>query len=82
VDTPLQLLRNMVKIWETFLKQNKKAKKLPVIMPIVIYHGKEKWNVKNSLVPLFEGTPETEKYIPDFRSEIFDISHIPDDHIR
>ena len=49
-----QLLRNMVKIWEGYLKQNKKAKKLPVIIPIVIYHGKEKWNLKNSIIPLFE----------------------------
>ena len=77
-----QLLRNMVKIWEGYLKQNKKAKKLPVIIPIVIYHGKEKWNLKNSILPLFEEIDNTKQYIPDFKSEIYDISHIPDDKIK
>jgi hypothetical protein len=33
----------MVRIWELFLKQNKKAKYLPVIIPLVIYHGKPRW---------------------------------------
>ena len=77
-----QLLRNMVKIWEGYLKQNKKTKKLPVIVPIVIYHGKEKWNLKNSIIPLFNEIEGTKQYIPDFKSEIYDISHIPDDKIR
>ncbi len=77
-----QLLRNMVKIWEGYLNQNKKAKKLPVIIPIVIYHGKEKWNLKNSIIPLFDEIDDTKQYIPDFKSEIYDISHIPDDKIK
>ncbi len=77
-----QLLRNMVKIWEGYLKQSKKAKKLPVIIPIVIYHGRDKWNLKNSIIPLFEEIDSTKKYIPDFKSEIYDISHIPDDRIK
>ena len=28
-----QLLRNMIKIWEGYFKQNKRVKKLPVIIP-------------------------------------------------
>jgi hypothetical protein len=30
----------MVKIWETYLKQHKRARKLPFIIPMVIYHGR------------------------------------------
>jgi predicted transposase/invertase (TIGR01784 family) len=33
--TGFQLLRNMVKIWEQYFKQNKTADKLPVILPII-----------------------------------------------
>lgn len=77
-----QLLRNMVKIWEGFIKQNKKAKKLPIIIPILIYHGAEKWRFKNSIIPLFEEIEKTKHYIPDFKSEILDISHFPDDKIK
>lgn len=77
-----QLLRNMVKILEQYLKQHKRVKKLPVIVPIVIYHGNEKWSIANSLMPLFEQIEGTKQYIPDFKSEVFDISHIPDDMIK
>ena len=77
-----QLLRNMVKIWENFRKQNKQSVKLPIIIPIIIYHGIDTWNVENSIIPLFEQIPNTKQYIPDFSSEIFDISHMPDDKIQ
>jgi len=39
------LLRYQVRIWELFLKQNEKAKRLPVIVPLVLYHGQKKWRV-------------------------------------
>ena len=77
-----QILRNRVKIWENFCKQHKKAQKLPVIVPIVIYHGEGKWQLKNSIAPLFEAVAGAEKYIPDSECEIFDISHMPDEEIR
>jgi predicted transposase/invertase (TIGR01784 family) len=53
----LQLLKYMVGIWELYLKQNEKAKYLPVIIPLVIYHGKPKWNISESFVSLFEEQP-------------------------
>ena len=77
-----QLLRNMVKIWELYRKQHKQTSKLPVILPLVIYHGQEKWKIENSIVPLFEDIENTRHYIPDFRSEVYDISHIPDEQIK
>ena len=72
----------MVKIWENYFKQNKRVKRLPVIVPILIYHGSEKWHLKNSIIPLFEEITGTAQYIPDFKSEIFDISHLSDDNIK
>jgi len=77
-----QLLRNMIKIWESCFKQNKRVIKLPIIIPILIYHGSEKWHLKNSIKPLFEEIIGTTQYIPDFKSEIFDISHISDEKIK
>jgi predicted transposase/invertase (TIGR01784 family) len=72
----------MIKIWENYFKQNKRVIKLPIIIPILIYHGSDKWCLKNSIKPLFEEITGTTHYIPDFRSEIFDISHISDDKIK
>ena len=77
-----QLLRNMVKIWENYLKQTKKANKLPAIIPIVIYHGTKPWDNDNSFASLFEKNKDIENYIPCFKAEVFDISHIPDEQIR
>jgi predicted transposase/invertase (TIGR01784 family) len=77
-----QLLRNMVKIWEQYFKQNPSAKKLPIVIPIIIYHGQKAWSIANSITPLFDPSEELLKYIPDFSSEIIDVSHIPDDIMR
>jgi predicted transposase/invertase (TIGR01784 family) len=80
--TGFQLLRNMVKIWEQYLKQNDSPEKLPVILPIVIYQGKQHWEFKSSIGHLFENIENTGDYIPEFKSEVFEISHIPDEKIK
>jgi predicted transposase/invertase (TIGR01784 family) len=80
--TCLQLLKYMVRIWEQFLKQNKEAKYLPVIIPLVIYHGKPKWELSKRFISLFENTADLEEYIPDFGFNLYDISHMPDEDIQ
>ncbi|MDD2235434.1 MAG: Rpn family recombination-promoting nuclease/putative transposase, partial [Desulfitobacteriaceae bacterium] len=46
--TALQLLKFMIAIWE--LKTNKeKQKKLPIIIPLIVYHGENRWNIQPSL---------------------------------
>lgn len=80
--TGFQILRNMVKVWEQYRKQHKKVKRLPVILPIVIYQGSEKWKMKSSIAHLFGDLTNTKDYIPEFKCEVFDISHIPDEEIR
>jgi predicted transposase/invertase (TIGR01784 family) len=78
----LQLLKYMVRIWELFLKQNKKAKYLPVIIPLVIYHGKPRWSLSDRFISLFEEPTDLEQYIPDFTFNLYDISHMPDEYIQ
>jgi predicted transposase/invertase (TIGR01784 family) len=80
--TCLQVLKYMVRIWELFLKQNKKTKYLPVIIPLVIYHGKPKWSLSTRFISLFEETTDLEDYIPDFSFNLYDISHTPDEDIH
>jgi predicted transposase/invertase (TIGR01784 family) len=78
----LQLLKYMVRIWELFLKQNKEAKYLPIIVPLVIYHGKPKWKLGENFISLFGDPGDFQPYIPDFRFNLYDISHMPDEDIR
>jgi len=53
----------------------KKAKRLPVIVPLVFYHGTRHWRVGTRLSDLIEGPREDLKaYIPDFSYLLCDLS--------
>lgn len=81
----LQLLNYMLQIWET--KMNKEMDyEIPVIIPLVIYHGKARWQIKTSLSQLIpdyqELPPSIQNYIPDFQYQLYDISQYTDDEIK
>jgi predicted transposase/invertase (TIGR01784 family) len=80
--TPFQLLKYMINIWDRHLKQHKGVENLPPIIPMVIYHGEEKWEVKTDFISLFDVPQCMEKYIPNFGFELYDISHKPDEYIK
>ncbi|MGE0085958.1 MAG: Rpn family recombination-promoting nuclease/putative transposase [Desulfococcaceae bacterium] len=93
--TSFQVLRYMVKIWERDIRiyrqkrkqMKKKGVTLPVfhlspIIPAVIYHGAEKWNISPDFRELFQTHPAMDGFIPDFSHLLFDISHYDDDEIK
>ena len=71
-----QLLRYITSIWEE--KYDPKTKKVPIIIPMVIYHGREVWNVETSLSNMVQGiedlSDELKTYLPTYRYEICDFS--------
>lgn len=78
----LQLLKNMTHIWEKHVLKHKGIKKLPPIIPLLIYHGEYPWKVDTSFLSMFD-IPETLlKYIPRFSYELFDVSHMPEEQIK
>ena len=80
-QTPLQLLQYMVKIWRLHIKQNRFP--LPVIIPLVLYHGNAKWRFNTDFIQLFDNTAEEFKnYIPNFNYVLQDLSEYTDDEIR
>ncbi|MDQ1350911.1 MAG: hypothetical protein QG657_1213 [Acidobacteriota bacterium] len=78
----LQLLKNMAHIWETYVENHKGSKKLPVIIPLLIYHGEQQWDVDTSFISFFDIPGTLRKYIPSFNFEVYDISHMPEEDIR
>jgi len=78
----LQLLKNMAHIWETHVENYKGTKKLPVIIPLLIYHGEQKWDVDTSFISFFDIPGTLRKYIPAFNFEVYDVSHMPEEDIR
>jgi hypothetical protein len=73
--TLLQLLRYVVASGERFRKQHPKARRLPPVYPLVLYHGKRRWRVPRSFHELVAPLPEAlAPFVPQFRYALQDIS--------
>ena len=80
-----QLLKYMIEIWETKIKKEG-INELPVIIPLVIYHGKDNWNIKTTLGDMISGYNELpediKKHIPNYEYLLYDISRYTDEEIK
>ncbi|MBE1557093.1 Rpn family recombination-promoting nuclease/putative transposase [Sporosarcina limicola] len=81
----LQLLKYMIEIWEA--KMNKEfVKGLPIIIPLVMYHGTSHWRTVSSLGEMLLGydeLPEDLKiYVPNFNHVLYDVSVYADEDIK
>jgi len=77
----LHLLRYMIKIWEQGVKQGK-ARPFAPIIPIVVYHGKSKWNAGPDFYALFDLPDGLQAYMPNFRYLLCNLSHCSDEEIK
>lgn len=59
----------MIEIWEAKIKKEK-TDELPMIIPLVIYHGKDTWNIKTTLGEMITGykdlSKDIQKFIPNY----------------
>lgn len=69
-----QLLRYLVRFWERLFEQG--CQRLPPVIPIVFYHGAERWRVPLQFSAVIEtaGLPVLQKYLPDFEYDLRDLS--------
>jgi predicted transposase/invertase (TIGR01784 family) len=79
----LQLLEYMLKIWRQSMRQDKSAG-LPVVIPLVLFHGKSPWpSDRIRFSSLLSGpTNLLSAYIPDFSFVLYDLARFPDDEIK
>jgi len=84
----LQLLSYMLKIWQHFMDQQpsskRSGKQLPIIIPLLIYHGQHPWpkdTVRFSSL-LAGPVQDMSEYIPDFSFKLYDLGQISDDQIQ
>jgi len=80
----LQLLTYIVRIWNQKVNRENNTH-IPVIIPMLIYHGKSKWNVGTlkDLILDYDALPEeARQMIPDFNSQIYDLSQYSDEEIK
>ena len=80
----LDILRYMVQIWYAWLeqKENENAKHLPVIIPLVLYHGKGKWKVADEFSGIITDYQRFADYTPNFRYALCDLSKYSDEEIK
>lgn len=80
----LQLLTYMVRIWNQKVNRENNTH-IPVIIPMLIYHGKIKWNIGTlkDLILDYDVLPEEAKQmIPDFNYQVYDLSQYSDEEIK
>ncbi|MDX8047218.1 Rpn family recombination-promoting nuclease/putative transposase [Gracilibacillus sp. S3-1-1] len=81
---PVQLLEYMLSIWR-YKQEKAKAASLPIIFPIVIYHGQQDWTA-SSLGEVLEGyhlmPAQIQKYVPNYEYFLFDVSKYNEEEIK
>lgn len=84
-DIALQLLKYMIEIWKEKIKKEG-TNELPIIIPLVIYHGKDNWNIEITLGEMINGYEELpkniKKYVPNYEYLLYDISRYTDEEIK
>ena len=75
------LLRYMVRIWERTVKLSE-SKPLPIVLPVLVYHGRSKWKEGLDFHDLFDLPEELGVYLPDFRYLLCDLTQYSDEEMR
>jgi len=65
----IQILKYMCFVWEEDFNANKPPR---IIIPIIFYHGKDKWKVPGSFLEQFDVDEELKGFLLDFRYILFD----------
>jgi predicted transposase/invertase (TIGR01784 family) len=78
---PLRLLRYILGIWEQYRKQNPACKKLPPVLPLVLFQGGATWTADLSLSGLIDIPDGFAPYQPEFRHLLVDLNHIDSEEL-
>ena len=73
-----RLLKYMVRILDHYKAQNPKATHLPLILPMIVYNGKQKYNIPTSIWELFLN-PKIAKEVMAGDYELVDLTGVPDE---
>lgn len=83
---PLRALGASVRIWDDWRARHPRAKRIPVVLPLVLYHGERPWTEPMELRDLLEASAADraafEPYLPGLRIHLTDLTAIPDEEIR
>ncbi|RLB44832.1 MAG: hypothetical protein DRJ42_31155 [Deltaproteobacteria bacterium] len=76
-----RLLTYVQRFWAAILRDDSTRKTLPIIIPIVVHHGRSGWTEARALHELIEGLdemPELRAVVPNFEMLIDDLVRVDD----
>uniref|UniRef100_UPI004056C01F Rpn family recombination-promoting nuclease/putative transposase n=1 Tax=Candidatus Electrothrix sp. TaxID=2170559 RepID=UPI004056C01F len=80
--TLFQLLRYMVRIWEQYCAGNPKSKTLPLLYPMILYHGGRAWPYPLNFHSLFSIQDQVLlQHLPEFSPVLHDVARSDDQEI-
>jgi predicted transposase YdaD len=75
---PFRFLRYMVRIWERWLRDHPVPTPLPLILPVLLHHGDDRWQAAPELSTMLDASPAlleaTRPFQPHFRIVLDDLS--------
>ena len=74
-----RLLCYMINIWKAYEDQHPNEKKLPIILPVVLYHGKRRWDAPMRMTEMINGPEDFSMFMPDFTYQLHDLGLYEDD---
>jgi predicted transposase YdaD len=78
----LQLLGYRREIWRRYAGTSAgKALKLPLIIPLVFYHGRQEWKVPLSITECIDADQELREFMSGMGYILCDLGHIPDNEL-
>jgi predicted transposase/invertase (TIGR01784 family) len=81
--TPVQLLGYMARIWQRHITETggDAARRLPPIIPLVVYHGQAPWTVPTAVADCIEADDALRPYLSDFRYVLAETREVPYDDL-
>jgi hypothetical protein len=88
-DDPLmayRMLRYVTRIWDRYLREHPKARRLPTVIPLVVHHGHSRWASPVQVADLIDLDPATKEtvqaYLPRFEFLLDDLADVDGDQLR
>jgi predicted transposase/invertase (TIGR01784 family) len=82
----LRLLRYQTQIWERWYADHPEARRLPMITPLVLYHGAAEWSAPLAFDALLDtpagARPRIDPYLVRFEYVLHDLSRVSDAELR
>ena len=79
----LQILNYMVQKWFKLIREDEYEGYLPIILPIIVHHGRRRWRHSLEFADLFHlSSKNFLQYVPNFEHLLHDISHIDEERFK